>query len=166
MVDFHKKELCVFYLLNQLGSCTYPAHRDEIRDSVDVWDKTYSQRPFLWDVVTTCDGAGGLLHIHPSRCLPGFSSPACSIYCIAPTLSVLWLTSKQCLFDVLAIMSGPKWAKKDFRKHKYRHAWLRAAYQAPGRPLNRALMSCGIDRPSVTVSRWITVSGRGTQKRE
>lgn len=38
--------------------------------------------------------------------------------------------------------------------------------QAPSRPLNRALMGCGIDRPSVTVSRWITVSGREAQKRE
>ncbi|KAM7420162.1 hypothetical protein PAMA_014733 [Pampus argenteus] len=38
--------------------------------------------------------------------------------------------------------------------------------QAPSRPLYRALMGCGIDRPSVTVSRWITVSGRETQKRE
>lgn len=27
-------------------------------------------------------------------------------------------------------------------------------------------MGCGIDRPSVTVSRWITVSVRETQKRE
>lgn len=38
--------------------------------------------------------------------------------------------------------------------------------QVPSRPLNRALMGCGIDIPSVTVSRWITVSGRETQKRE
>lgn len=37
--------------------------------------------------------------------------------------------------------------------------------QASSRPLNMALMSCGIDRPSVTVSHRITVSGRGTQKR-
>lgn len=36
--------------------------------------------------------------------------------------------------------------------------------QVPSRPLNRALMGCGIDIPSVTVSRWITVNGRGTQK--
>lgn len=36
--------------------------------------------------------------------------------------------------------------------------------QVPSRPLNRALMGCGIDIPSVTVSRWITVNGRRTQK--
>lgn len=38
--------------------------------------------------------------------------------------------------------------------------------QAPSRPLIRAMMSCGIDRPSVTVSCCITVSERGTQKRK
>lgn len=37
---------------------------------------------------------------------------------------------------------------------------------APSRPLNVALMGCGIDRPSVTVSRWITLSERRTQKME
>lgn len=36
----------------------------------------------------------------------------------------------------------------------------------PHRPHNRALMGCGIDRPSVSVSRWITVSGKATQKTE
>lgn len=37
---------------------------------------------------------------------------------------------------------------------------------APSRPLKVALMGCGIDRPSVTVSRWITLSERRTQKME
>lgn len=36
----------------------------------------------------------------------------------------------------------------------------------PGEPLIRALMGCGIDRPSVTVSRWIKESERETQRRE
>lgn len=36
----------------------------------------------------------------------------------------------------------------------------------PGEPLARALTGCGIDRPSVTVSRWIKESERETQRRE
>lgn len=57
-------------------------------------------------------------------------------------------------------------------RHTCRHAERRCTGQpirpphVPGRPLYRALMGCGIDVPSVTVSRWITVSGRETQKRE
>lgn len=36
----------------------------------------------------------------------------------------------------------------------------------PNEPLTGALMGCGIDRPSVTVSRWIKESERETQRRE
>lgn len=36
----------------------------------------------------------------------------------------------------------------------------------PMEPLSRALMGCGDDRPSVTVSRWIKESERRAQRRE
>lgn len=36
----------------------------------------------------------------------------------------------------------------------------------PSESLARAVMGCGIDRPSVTVSRWIKESERETQRRE
>lgn len=38
--------------------------------------------------------------------------------------------------------------------------------QDAGRPLTRAGTGCGIDRPSVTVSRWIKESEREAQRRE
>lgn len=41
-----------------------------------------------------------------------------------------------------------------------------AGMQDAGRPLTRAGTGCGIDRPSVTVSRWIKESERGAQRRE
>lgn len=48
------------------------------------------------------------------------------------------------------------------RTHRCTHAGMQHA----GRPLARALTGCGIDRPSVTVSRWIKESERETQRRE
>lgn len=53
--------------------------------------------------------------------------------------------------------------------HTQRHAdrgldSLSGSHRSPAGPSTGVLMGCGIDRPSVTVSRCITVNGRGTQK--
>lgn len=57
--------------------------------------------------------------------------------------------------------------------HTHAHAGMRVgrgldslsgSHRSPAGPSTGVLMGCGIDRPSVTVSRWITVNGRGTQK--
>lgn len=83
ILDYHKKELCVFYLQVQLGTCTHSGTwRWDLRLGVDVWDKTYSQRPFLWDAITMVRWHRRPLltntthRIHPSKCQPGFFSPA------------------------------------------------------------------------------------------
>lgn len=41
---------------------------------------------------------------------------------------------------------------------------LSGSHRSPAGPSTGLLMGCGIDRPSVSVSRCITVNGRGTQK--
>lgn len=74
------------------------------------------------------------------------------------------------LFGMSASCFGPGWwIETDRCTHGYAHTQecrMLDSLSGPGEPLTRALTGCGIDRPSVTVSRWIKESERETQRRE
>lgn len=74
------------------------------------------------------------------------------------------------LYKMSVSCLGPGWwIETDRCTHGYAYMQecrMLESLSGPGEPLTRALTGCGIDRPSVTVSRWIKESERETQRRE
>lgn len=128
----------------------------------------------LWDAITVVALAQEALALkrtttHPSVNVSAWFHPSCLPKTRAESVAQLSLNHvARRTLQGLDTSCWPCWSAPHAQTHihagRQRSGQPVRPPQAPSRPLHWALTRCGIDRPSVTVSRWITVSGRQQNK--